>query len=232
MEPDPAWCLEDWGRTGYRAALARQLEVLGERRRGERPDTLCLTEHDPVYTIGQRRGAEQHLLADRDTLRARGIEVVATNRGGDITYHGPGQLTGYLIIDLSASRDLHRLLRRVEECLLAVCADCGLEASTREGLTGIWIDKRKIAAIGMGARHWISFHGFALNWDPDLSAFGGIVPCGITDGTVTSLRAERADTPAWEDLKTLVAARFREWFAPGPAAGPGGEPATGGISRS
>jgi len=204
--------VEDWGRTAYGAALQRQLETLRERRDGHRPDTLVFTEHDPVFTVGKRRGAAGHLIADPAFLERHGIEVIETNRGGDITYHGPGQITGYLFVDLSRDRDLHRLLRRVEDLLLSVVSGHGLPCGRREGLTGVWIGNRKIAAIGMAARHWISFHGFALNVSTDLTHFGGIIPCGITDGSVTSLANElqRSITP--DEVKPALAARFRAEF--------------------
>lgn len=204
--------VEDWGRTRYADALERQLRSLSERRRGERPDTLALTEHDPVYTLGKRRGAAGHLVANESFLRRHGIEVVETNRGGDITYHGPGQVTGYLFIDLSASRDLHRLLRQVEDLVIDVVSSYGLDCGRREGLTGAWIGTRKVAAIGMAARHWISFHGFALNIATDLSHFDGIVPCGITDGSVTSLSAELGQTVVIDDAKTRLSEAFRQRF--------------------
>ncbi|MFP4352407.1 MAG: lipoyl(octanoyl) transferase LipB [Puniceicoccaceae bacterium] len=204
--------VEDWGRTAYRAALERQLETLRERRDGRRPDTLVLTEHDPVFTVGRRRGAAGHLTADPAFLERHGIEVAETNRGGDITYHGPGQITGYLFVDLSRDRDLHRLLRRVEDLLIAVVSAHGLVCGRRAGLTGVWIGNRKIAAIGMAARHWISFHGFALNVSTDLTHFEGIVPCGITEGSVTSLarELERPITP--DEVKPDLTARFRAEF--------------------
>ena len=204
--------VEDWGRTAYRAALQRQLETLRERREGRRPDTLVFTEHDPVFTVGKRRGAAGNLIADPAFLKRHGIEVVETNRGGDITYHGPGQITGYLFVDLSRDRDLHRLLRRVEDLLVSVVSEYDLTCGRREGLTGVWIGSRKIAAIGMAARHWISFHGFALNVSTDLAHFGGIVPCGITDGSVTSLATELKRPIVPEEVKPALAARFREEF--------------------
>lgn len=206
--------VEDWGRTRYGDALERQLRTLEERRRGERGDTLALTEHDPVYTLGKRRGAERHLVASADFLERHGIEVVETNRGGDITYHGPGQITGYLFVDLSASRDLHRLLREVEDLLIEVVASRGLRAGRREGLTGVWIGARKVAAIGMAARHWVSFHGFALNVSTDLRHFQGIVPCGITDGSVTSLENETGREEDMREIRNALASGFRRRFTP------------------
>ncbi len=203
----------DWGRTRYADALERQLRTLQERRRGERPDTLVFTEHEPVYTVGKRRGAAAHMVADPSFLVEHGIEVVETNRGGDITYHGPGQITGYLFVDLSVSRDLHELLRTVEDLLIEVVGHYGLTAGRRDGMTGVWIESRKVAAIGMAARHWISFHGFALNVDTDLRHFAGIVPCGITDGSVTSLAREMGTAPPIEEVQTLLAKSFRHRFS-------------------
>ena len=211
--PDPEVQIEDWGRTRYNEALDRQLQTLQERRDGKRPDTLVFTEHEPVFTVGKRKGAAQHLIADQRFLREKGIEVVETNRGGDITYHGPGQITGYLFIDLSRSRDLHKLLRSVEDLIIEVVSSYGLACGRREEKTGVWIDQRKIAAIGMAARHWISFHGFALNVSTDLSHFAGIVPCGITDGTVTSLEKELGQSVAMEEVRQRIAARFRQSFS-------------------
>ncbi len=204
--------VDDWGRTRYAEALSRQLSFVEQRRCGERTDTLVLTEHYPVYTVGKRKGASNHLIADERFLREQGIEVVETNRGGDITYHGPGQITGYLITDLSRSRDLHRLLRTVEDMLIDLVGQYGLAAGRRQGMTGVWIENRKIAAIGMAARHWVSFHGFALNVSTELSHFSGIVPCGITDGSVTSLQAELALAPDLDAVKDQLSVAFRERF--------------------
>ena len=206
---------ENWGRTRYGEALERQLKTLQERREGQRPDTLVFTEHEPVFTVGKRRGAAQHMIADRRFLEANGIEVVETNRGGDITYHGPGQITGYLFIDLSISRDLHLLLRQVEDLIIAVVSSYGLSCGRRDGLTGVWVEKRKVAAIGMAARHWISFHGFALNVNTNLAHFGGIVPCGITDGTVTSLEQELGQKIPLEEVQERIQDEFLKSFGKG-----------------
>ncbi len=206
-------CVEDWGRTAYREALERQLQTLQERRDGERPDTLVFTEHNPVFTLGKRRGAEDHLIANDQFLSTHGIEVVETNRGGDITYHGPGQITGYLFVDFSRSRDLHRLLRTVEDMIIAVVSSYTLTCGRRPGLTGVWIGPRKVAAIGMAARHWISFHGFALNVSTNLTHFQGIVPCGITDGTVTSLENELNRPIPMDEVRTRLSNQFHKAFA-------------------
>lgn len=203
----------DLGRTAYAVALARQLECVDGVKAGTQPETLLLTEHDPVYTLGARKGAEQHLIWTEGLLRAAGIEVVKTNRGGDITYHGPGQLVGYPILDLSRQRDLHAYLRDLEQLLINTVAYFGIDASRREGLTGIWIGTRKIAAIGVAVKSWISYHGFALNVHPDLNHFSGIVPCGIVDGSVTSLQIECPDSPTMEQVKSVLVLEFQKLFA-------------------
>jgi len=202
----------DWGRTEYTAAWRRQEELVARRLAGGIGDTLVFTEHDPVYTLGVRQGALRHLLWDDAERQRRGIAVVETNRGGDITYHGPGQLVGYPIVDLAARRDLHAYLRLLEQVLINAVGCLGLAAGRRPGQTGIWLGPRKLAAIGVAVKRWVTCHGFALNVNNDLAPFAGIVPCGITDGTVTSLRQElgRALDPA--EVQAVVAAEFwAEW---------------------
>jgi lipoyl(octanoyl) transferase len=206
----------DWGRTRYDEAWARQKAWVQERLDGSRGDTLVFTEHEPVYTVGLRTGALAHLLWNPNRLAAEGIEVVTTNRGGDITYHGPGQVVGYPIMDLAGRRDLHAYLRFLEEVLIIAVARFGLTATRRDGLTGIWIGPRKIAAIGVAVRRWITYHGFALNVAPNLEHFAGIVPCGIpsAEGTVTSLAAELARPPELAEVKEVLAGEFRHrWRA-------------------
>ncbi|HUG13055.1 MAG TPA: lipoyl(octanoyl) transferase LipB [Opitutaceae bacterium] len=199
----------DWGRTRYDDALARQLELVRARIAGEIPDTLVFTEHEPVFTKGVRRESGEHLLWSDGELADRGITVHDTNRGGDITYHGPGQLVCYPILDLSARRDLHAYLRFLEQVLIDSAACFGVTAGRREGKTGIWIADRKLAAIGVAVKKWTTHHGFAFNVDPDLSHFAGIVPCGITDGTVTSLRAELgAACPPIAQVRETIARVF------------------------
>lgn len=188
--------LENWGRTDYAEALARQAALQTALLEGHKPDTLVLTEHEPVFTLGLRAGADRHLVWDVDTLARERIALHPSNRGGDITYHGPGQLVAYPIVNLERRRDLHAYMRFLEEVLIAVVARHGLAATRREGLTGIWIANRKIAAIGVSVRRWVTMHGVALNVAPDLRHFGGIVPCGIVaaDGSVTSLAAELGES--------------------------------------
>ena len=202
----------DWGLTKYKDAWDRQLELVASRQSGKAPDTLVLTEHHPVYTIGARPGAEQHLVWPAQVLSQQGIEVVKTNRGGDITYHGPGQIVGYPIISLQQSKDLHAYLRNLEEVLIRTVAHFGITAYRRDGKTGIWIEDRKIAAIGVAVKTWITYHGFALNVDPDLQHFSGIVPCGITDGSVTSLAKECQNAPLIGQVKAKLVAEFWKLF--------------------
>ena len=202
----------DWGRTAYREAWERQVALVEQRRAGACPDTLVLTEHNPVFTIGARPGAEQHLVWTGQLLARQGIEVVKTNRGGDITYPGPGQIVGYPIISLQEKRDLHAYLRDLEEVLIRSVAHFGLTATRREGKTGIWIKERKIAAIGVAVKTWITYHGFALNVNPDLSHYSGIIPCGITDGTVTSLEQECPAPPLMGQVKARLVLEFWKLF--------------------
>lgn len=202
-----------WGLTRYRDALARQENLVSQRLAGSIPDTLVLTEHHPVYTLGARPGAAQHLLWDEATRADAGVEVVQINRGGDITFHGPGQLVGYGILDLGQrGRDLHAYLRDLEQVLIDALASFGLAADRNPGKTGIWCGDRKVAAIGVAVRRWISYHGFALNVAPDLRYFQGIVPCGLTDSTVTSLELEMAETPTMAEVSQAVEAAFWQQF--------------------
>jgi lipoyl(octanoyl) transferase len=151
-------------------------------------------------------------LLEASAAAARGIAVVKTNRGGDITYHGPGQIVGYPIVDLAPRRDLHAYLRLLEQVVINAVGALGLAATRREGKTGIWLGTRKIAAIGVGSRRWVTFHGFALNVNNDLAPFAGIVPCGITDGTVTSLQAELGRALDLAEVKNVLVAEFQaQW---------------------
>jgi lipoyl(octanoyl) transferase len=168
-------------------ALALQEELVAKKRADQSlGGELLLLEHEPVYTIGR--------TPDQSSLR--GVEhlphpLFPINRGGQATYHGPGQLIGYPIIDLrNCGQDLHRYLRWLEDLLVETLAELGISATTREGLTGVWLENRKIASIGVGVRHWITMHGFALNVCGDLSPFDQIVPCGISNVTMTSIEKE------------------------------------------
>lgn len=200
----------DWGRTGYAEAWRRQEEQVAGRNAGDSGDTLIFTEHNPVYTMGVRKGAEANLIWDTAELARRGIEVATTNRGGDITFHGPGQVVGYPIVNLALRKDLHAYLRFLEQVLIDSVATFGLLAARRGGMTGIWLGPRKIAAIGVAVKKWTTFHGFALNVNNDLAPFSGIVPCGIaaTEGTVTSMKAELGRELDLADVRRVLAAEF------------------------
>lgn len=182
---------------GYEETLALQQDLVSQRIDNAIPDTLLLLEHAPVYTIGRTR--DQSSLTSRDQLPHPVYEV---SRGGQATYHGPGQLVGYPIIDLNPlGRDLHHYLRALENSLLTLCHDCGVAATRREGLTGIWVQQRKLASIGVGVRKWVSYHGFALNVRAEsLSAFQHITPCGLAGVAMTSLESEGATLPAPEEF--------------------------------
>ena len=179
------------GRVPYGAALALQAELVGQRRNGELPDQLLLLEHPHVITLGSG-SHDEHVLVTPEERAERGIELFDTGRGGDVTYHGPGQLVGYPILDLKPDRcDLHRYLRDLEEMLIGVLAEFGLQGGRKPGLTGVWVGDRKLAAIGVRVSSgWITSHGFALNVSTDLSYFGTIVPCGIRDHGVGSISGE------------------------------------------
>jgi len=173
------------GRVAYRPAFELQQVVAQLRAEEKLPDTLLLLEHEHVYTLG-RRAPEEEILLDKEALAERGISVERTDRGGRVTYHGPGQLVGYPIVRL-ATTDLVGYVRSLERAMIAVASDAGVEAGTVEGLTGIWAGDRKLGAIGIHVSRGITTHGFALNVQPDLTMFNGIVPCGIVDRGVTSL---------------------------------------------
>jgi lipoyl(octanoyl) transferase len=177
------------GQTAYADGLALQRALVEDRRAARIGDVLLLVEHPRVLTVGVRSdGCRSHILASPDALAARGIEVHETGRGGDVTYHGPGQIVGYPIIDLKPDRcDVHGYLRDLEEVLIRVAADFGIDAARVPGLTGVWVGEHKLAAIGVRISRWITSHGFALNLAPNLEDFDLIVPCGILDRGVTSL---------------------------------------------
>lgn len=206
--------VERLGRVPYAEGLELQAGRVPAVRAGTEPETLFLLEHDPVVTRGT--GTEDgHLLASEDELGLRGIELFDAGRGGDITYHGPGQLVGYPILDLKPDRkDLHRYLRDLEEVVIRTLARFGVEAGREEGLTGVWTPAGKVAAIGVRVSSgWITSHGFALNVDPDLSHFDTIVPCGIGDRSVTSLRRILGgDTPSVDEVAGVAAEELAAWF--------------------
>lgn len=187
MRPPPE--VRRLGLVPYGEALTLQKQLVEDRREGRIGDVLLLVEHPHVLTLGVRGdGGRSHILATDDVLASRGVEVFEAGRGGDITYHGPGQIVGYPILDLKPDRcDVHRYVRDLEEVLIRVAADYGIQAERIQGLTGVWAGGEKVAAIGVRIARWITSHGFALNVTTDLDYFNLIVPCGIGDRGVTSM---------------------------------------------
>jgi lipoyl(octanoyl) transferase len=178
----------------YAEALALQQALVADRKAGRVPDTLLLLQHPHVLTLGVKTvGAREHILATPDTLRALGVEVFEAGRGGDVTYHGPGQIVGYPILDLKPDRqDVHRYVRDLEEVMIRVCDEFHVRAGRAAGLTGVWVNgangqTEKIGAIGVRISRWVTSHGFAFNVNTDLEFFRLIVPCGISERGVTSL---------------------------------------------
>ncbi|TMC30207.1 MAG: lipoyl(octanoyl) transferase LipB [Chloroflexi bacterium] len=207
------------GLVPYEEAWALQNRLADGRRAGIVPDTLILLEHPHTYTIG-RRGTRDHVYLSEEELTRRGITCLEVDRGGDVTYHGPGQLVGYPILDLGPQPDVGRYLRNLEGCLIDVLADFGIVAGRLEGYTGVWLGDRKIAAIGVKVSQGVTTHGFALNVSTDLSLFTHILACGIPDKGVTSMAVELGTVPAMSDVEDAVVAHFMTRFAlPGtPAA--------------
>jgi len=198
------------GRVSYADGLALQQRLVGERQRGEIPDTLLLLEHDPVVTLG-RTARRENVLLDEAELHRRGVALYESGRGGDVTWHGPGQVVGYPIVDLSPDRrDVHRYVRDLEEVMIRTCADYGVEASRVAGLTGCWVGREKIGAIGVRIARWVTSHGFAFNVAPGLEGFGLIVPCGIRDRGVTSLERLLGRRPPLSEVEDRLAAHLAE----------------------
>ncbi len=215
VAPAPRRILEvRWlGVVPYAMGLKYQQELVERRRADEIPDQLLLLEHPHVITLGTS-AHEEHILVGEEERRLLGIELFETGRGGDVTYHGPGQLVGYPILDLKPDRrDLHRYVRDIEEALIRALADYGVEAGRKEGLTGVWVGDEKIAAIGVRVSSgWITSHGFALNVNTDLNFFDAIIPCGIRDHGVTSLARVTGSEFDLDAVGERVAERFAEVF--------------------
>lgn len=205
------------GRLGYEETLALQEEAREQVIAGA-PEQLLLVEHPPVITLG-RRGDVRHVLVPR-------VPVVRVSRGGDVTYHGPGQLVGYPILDLGRrGRDIDRYLRALEDVLIRVASRFGVTARRQRGFTGVWVGNAKLAAIGIGIRSWVTMHGFALNVADLRADFAAIVPCGLAGVGVTSLEQSTGRCPALADVETLVVDEFQRVFPPAVGAQRDGAPA-------
>jgi lipoyl(octanoyl) transferase len=209
------------GRVPYAEGLRRQAEAAAAAAASPGEETLLLLEHEPVFTLG-RNATRADVLLSEDELARRGIEVFETDRGGKVTYHGPGQLVGYPILRLDGRRDVKAYVTAIEETLIRALADLGVaaERSPRpERVTSVWVGEDKIAAIGIHVARWITTHGFALNvTEEPMEGFAGIVPCGIVDGGVTSIervlgRGGRGGAPSMETVRRAVVHRFAEVFA-------------------
>ena len=198
------------GLVPYADGLELQRALVEDRKAGRVPDTLLLLQHPHVVTIGVKKDGRSHILATPEQLSSRGVEVFETGRGGDVTYHGPGQLVGYPILDLNPDRrDVHRYVRDLEEVMIRVCAGYGLAADRIKGFSGAWISDEKIGAIGVRISRCVTSHGFAFNVTTDVDFFNLIVPCGITDRGVTSLAAQLGRAPQMVEVED----RFVEHFA-------------------
>ena len=198
----------------YGDALALQRALVEERRADRIPDTLLLLQHPPVITLGVKAGAARtHIVATPERLAALGVEVHEAGRGGDVTYHGPGQVVGYPILDLRPDRcDVHRYVRDIEEVMIRVCGGYGVAAGRIAGLTGVWVGEEKIGAIGIRISRWITSHGFAFNVTTDLEHFSLIVPCGIADRGVTSLERAAGRQVRIGDVEEAFSRRFADVF--------------------
>ena len=201
------------GQTDYLAALSIQHHLLEKRALGEISDLLILLEHPHTFTMG-RLGKMAHLKVSEKELERSGIPIHRISRGGDITYHGPGQMVGYPIVDLnSRGRDIGRYMNGLEEVLIRALAVFGLAGERENGFRGVWIEGKKIASIGIGVRRWIGYHGFSLNVDPDLSQFDKIVPCGLAGRETTSMKRLMGRAPETEEVRWAVSKAFVEVFS-------------------
>ena len=213
------------GVVSYAEGLALQRKLVDDRKAGRIPDVLLLLEHPHVITLGVKTdSARSHIVASPEVLAAGGVEVHETGRGGDVTYHGPGQLVGYPVIDLKPDRcDVHAYVRDLEELMIRVCADFGLAARRVTGLSGAWVDTErgleKIGAIGVRISRWVTSHGFAFNVNTDLDFFRLIVPCGIAEHGVTSLEARLGRRLAMTEVENAFVAHFAHVFGRTVAAG-------------
>lgn len=206
----------------YGDAVALQERLVEDRKAGAIPDQLLLLQHPPVITLGVKtRSDRSHVLASAESLMTRGVELFESGRGGDVTFHGPGQLVGYPIVDLRPDRcDVHRYVRDLEETLIRALGALGVDAGRAQGLTGVWVGTEKVAAIGVRISKWITSHGFALNVSTDLSHFDLIVPCGIRDKGVTSLQRLLGRTVELAAVERAIIAAFAQVFDRRPVEAP------------
>lgn len=208
---EPGWVVE-LGKFDYGQAWDLQGRLARARHAGEIPDLFLLVEHDHVYTLG-RAGKDENVLWDEAALRRRGVEIYYVDRGGDVTYHGPGQVVGYPIVSLrTRGLDAHKYLRDLEDVLICTLADFGISGQRAEGMTGVWVDGAKIAAIGVKFTRAVTSHGFALNVNTDLSYFSGIVPCGLTNRNVTSMAALRGNPVDVTEVHEALVQHFAHVF--------------------
>lgn len=202
----------DLGFIDYKEAWDLQQEIHSKRVSGEIEDYLLLLEHPNTYTLG-KTAHKENLIGSEDYLKKNQISVYDIDRGGDITYHGPGQIVGYPIIDLNNwFKDTHKYLRALEEVIIKTCSDYGLNSERNPMHTGVWIGDKKIAAIGIKVSRWITMHGFAFNVNTDLNLFNGIIPCGIQDKSVTSLKQELDRDIIIKEVKEKLLKNFTELF--------------------
>jgi lipoyl(octanoyl) transferase len=204
--------VRELGRRDYASVLALQEQTHAARIRGDVPDTLLLVEHDPVITLG-RAAKQEHVLVTPEYLSAQGIELHEIGRGGDVTYHGPGQLVVYPILDLKPDRcDVRRYVRNMEQVMLQVAEGYGLTPQRIEGMTGAFVDQRKYGALGVRISRWVTMHGIAINVSTDLDAFSLIVPCGLRTTTVTSLSRETGRDISLAEASARTIEQFAEVF--------------------
>ena len=203
--------VQNIGQKSYKAVWDLQKEMQQQRIKGEIDDTLILVEHDPVYTLGKNAN-EDHLLQSRD----ESVDVFNIERGGDITFHGPGQLVVYPILDLSNyKKSVSWYMRTLEQVLIDTLIEFKITAQRNDGLTGVWVGDEKIAALGVRISRWVTMHGFALNVNPDLSFYDGIIPCGIFDHGVTSMEQLLGETQNNDNVKNMVIEKFNKYFIKG-----------------
>ena len=200
--------IQDLGQRPYQEVWAYQKEIQAKRIAGEIEDTLLMVEHEPVYTLGKNAN-ENHLLQSRD----QSVDVFNIERGGDITFHGPGQLVGYPILDLSNyKKSISWYMRILEQIIIDTVSEFGIEAKRIEGLTGVWVGDEKIAALGVRIRRWVTMHGFSINVNTDLTFYDGIIPCGIFDHGITSMEQLLCRPQDMEKIKKVVRSKFGYYF--------------------